>query len=175
MTTPKSFAIAITAVLLVALVVRLAVAVHYDPQPRTDAADYDSIGVSLAGGGGFPDVRWGPEPVASAFRPPLYPVALAGIYEISGTSDAGRRWEAARVVQALLGVAAVALIGLIALRIWGRREAVAASAIAAVYPPLLLVGSTLVSEALFIPLILLGIWLVLRYRDDARLRWLVLA
>jgi 4-amino-4-deoxy-L-arabinose transferase-like glycosyltransferase len=38
-----------------------------------------------------------------------------------------------------------------------------------------LAGSTLVSEALFIPLVLVGIWLVLRYRDDPRLRWLVLA
>ena len=175
MSRERSWGVAMVAVLILALVIRLAVAVHFDLPPKTDAADYDRYGVSIASGRGFPDTNLGAVRGATAFRPPLYPLVLAGVYEVSGTSSATTRWRDARIVEALLGTVAVGLIGLIALRIFGRPEALAATAIAVVYPPLLLVGSSLVSETVFVPLVLAGVWLVLRYRDEQRLRWLLLA
>ena len=54
--------------------------------------------------------------------------------------------------------------------------AVVAGAIAAVYPPLVLAGSSLLSESLFIPLVLGALLAALVHRDsEHRWRWLVLS
>src|SRR5438034_9048148 len=93
----RAFRIALIAVLTVAFVVRLAAALHYDLQPRTDAQDYDRIATSIADGHGYARATifsGGPSP--SAFRPPAYPLFLAGVYALSGTSDPGDRREAGR-------------------------------------------------------------------------------
>jgi hypothetical protein len=159
-----------------ALLVRVLV-VLATPQfaPATDASDYDRIAVSLAQTGGFPvsglTARGGP----TAFRPPMFPLALAGVYKLVGTGDEKARWEAGRLLEALLGAASVALICLIALRLWGPGVAFLSGVIAAVYPPLVLVGSSLMSESLFIPLLLAAVLsgLVARERGGAW-RWVVL-
>lgn len=57
-------------------------------------------------------------------------------------------------MQALLGTLTVGLIGLLGSRLFGRRAGLIAMGMAAVYPPLVIVDSTLVSETLFIPLVL---------------------
>ena len=67
----------------------------------------------------------------------------------------GHRVEAARLANALVGTGIVALIGLIAFQLWGRREALVALALGAVYIPLILVGQSVMSEPLFV-LCLLG-------------------
>ena len=63
--------------------------------------------------------------------------------------------RAARLANAFVGTAIVALIGLLALQLWGRREALVALALGAVYIPLILVGQSVMSEPLFV-LCLLG-------------------
>jgi 4-amino-4-deoxy-L-arabinose transferase-like glycosyltransferase len=168
----------LAAVLALALIARVLVIVA-TPQfaPATDAVDYDRIAVSLADTGGFPSSYLAPKGGPTAFRPPMFPLALAGAYQLSGTSDAKARWRAGRSLEALLGTIAVGLIALIALRLWGPGVALLAGAIAAVYPPLLLVGSSLMTESLFIPLALGTVLCGLVYRDPGggRLRWVVLA
>jgi 4-amino-4-deoxy-L-arabinose transferase-like glycosyltransferase len=140
-----------------------------------DSASYDQDAVALASTGSFPTspatFHGGP----TAFHPPLFPVALAGVYKLVGTGSEHARWEAGRVLEAVLGAIAVLLIGLIASRLWGRRTGLIAAGIAAVYPPLILVGSSLLSESLFIPLVLAAVWAALNYRDTERLRWAALA
>jgi 4-amino-4-deoxy-L-arabinose transferase-like glycosyltransferase len=59
----------------------------------------------------------------------------------------------------------------IAQLLWTRRVAVAAMAIAAVYPPLVLLSGTLLSESLGLPLVLALLALVLAYRDEPRSPW----
>ena len=174
----RSFKVALTVVLTLALVVRVAVAVHYGHiPPQTDAVDYDRHAVSIADGDGYPEaleVTGGPGP--TAFRPPLYPFVLAGVYKLSGTSDQQKRWDYARIAQAVVGTLVVALVALIGLQLLGRREALVAAAIAAIYPPLILAGSTFLTEPLFTALILAGIAAILHYRGgDDRLRWLFVA
>ena len=44
----------------------------------------------------------------------------------------------------------MALIGVIAFQLWGRREALVAMALGAVYVPLILVGQSVMSEPLFV-------------------------
>ena len=64
-----------------------------------------------------------------------------------------------KAAQAVVGGAGVLLVGLLARRLAGRRAAIAAAAIAAVYPPLVWIGSYAFSEAIFWPL---GLWVAWR-------------
>lgn len=138
----------VTIVLCLALAVRVAVVAasrHY--HPINDALDYHQLAVSLAHGRGYGHSLTSQHAGPTAYRPPLYPVFLAAIYRIVGDSI-----TAARVVQAALGTVTVALVGLLSWRIFGARVGWISLLVAAVYPPLIVIGSSLVSEALFIPL-----------------------
>jgi 4-amino-4-deoxy-L-arabinose transferase-like glycosyltransferase len=166
----------LAAVVVVALIARLAVVLatpHY--QPRTDAADFDRMAVSLADHGHFASNlhEWAPAG-PTAFRPPLFPAVLAATYKIVGTGSSDTRWTAARVLEAVLGALVAALVYLIGTRVWAPTVGLVAGGIAALYPPLILVGSSLLSESLFIPLVLGAVLAALRFRADRRLRWLVL-
>jgi 4-amino-4-deoxy-L-arabinose transferase-like glycosyltransferase len=147
------------AALLLALVARLgflAVTRHY--RLSNDPADYQRIAASLATGHGFGrSVVAGVGP--SAFRPPLYPGALGALYAVTGV-----HLGVARVAQALLGTVTVALIGLLACQLTGRRTAVIAMVVAACYPPLLMIGGALLSENLAVPLELAAVCALLRAR-----------
>jgi 4-amino-4-deoxy-L-arabinose transferase-like glycosyltransferase len=166
---------AVAAVVALALILRLAVVFatpHFSP--LEDSAAYDTSAVSLVTHGTFAPSLETLHPGASAYYPPLFPMVLAGVYELSGTGTHAR-WEAGRVTEAILGAVAVWLLALIGARLFGRRVGLAAGGIAAVYPPLVLVGSSLLSESLFIPLVLGAVLAALTYRDDRRLRWVLLA
>jgi 4-amino-4-deoxy-L-arabinose transferase-like glycosyltransferase len=159
--------IALPLILAVALVVRVAAIVatpHF--APIFDAHDYDRHALSIAHGHGYPDSLFRPG-APTAFRPPLYPVLLAGVYAL------GRSWTAGRLLGALLGVAAVALVFLIATRLWGRRVGLVSAALAAVFPPLVLYSASLLSEPLFILLVLAALFATLEYRRTHRMRWAV--
>ena len=88
------------------------------------------------------------------------PVLLAGVYSVFGHDV-----DAARVLNALLGVAAVALLYLLVARLFDRRTALLAAALAAVAPSLVFLGGGLLSENLFIPLVLATAALVAWQRD----------
>jgi 4-amino-4-deoxy-L-arabinose transferase-like glycosyltransferase len=164
----------LTAVLALALAVRLLAIVaspHF--RPINDAADFDRYAVSIADHGTLPSSQLTPGP--TAFRAPLFPLALAAVYKLVGVGSATTRWAAGRVLDALFGTATVGLICLVALRLWDRRVALVSGAIAAVYPPLVLVGSSLMSESLYIPLGLAAVLAALAIRDaPPRLRSAVL-
>lgn len=174
----RRFKYALGAIIAFALVIRVFVAFDVNSiAPQSDAADFDRHALSLVAGDGYPDsleVLGGPGP--SAFRPPLYPLVMTPVYALVDTDDASGRWLGARLEQALIGTAIVALIALIAFQLWGRRTALIAAAIAAVYPPLIQLGTSLLTEPLFVAMVLAGIAAVLRYRlTDPRLRWLAVA
>ena len=146
-----------------ALAVRVAqIAVTPQWAPVADPADYVRHALSIAGGHGMAD-NFLPGGGPSALRPPAYPYFLGGVFALSGDS-----FTAGRIAAALLGVLTVALIGVIAQLLWDRRAALVAMAIAAVYPPLVLLSGTLLSESLGLPLVLALIVLVLAYRSEPR-------
>jgi 4-amino-4-deoxy-L-arabinose transferase-like glycosyltransferase len=154
----------VAVILALALSVRV-IAIVASPhfRPINDAADFDRYAVSLVEHGTFPNSQLVPGP--TAFRAPLFPLSLAAVYELVGVGDASTRWQAARVFEALLGAVTVALIIAIAARLWSRRVALVAGGIAAVYPPLVLVGSSLMSESLYIPLGLAAVLVALQARE----------
>jgi 4-amino-4-deoxy-L-arabinose transferase-like glycosyltransferase len=151
-----SFRAALAAVLAVALVVRLGVVVATDDRRLLyDAEEFDDIARSIADEGQYPPTSFARVGSPAALRPPAYPYLLGATYEVTGKGA-----SAGQLVGALLGTVAVGLIALIALRLWGRTAAIAAGALAAAYPPLVMTNGSLLSEALFVPLVL-GLVLVL--------------
>jgi 4-amino-4-deoxy-L-arabinose transferase-like glycosyltransferase len=136
-------------------------------QPAHDAWDYDRHARSIAAGDGYPESGYVPDGGPTALRAPGYSYFLGGVYALSGDSI-----TAGRLADAALGALAVLLLYLIAKRIWGRRVALLAAGIAAVYPPLVLLSRDLLSESLFIVLELGAVLCVLAFRGTGgRLRW----
>ena len=149
------------AILLAALAIRVAwVIATPDYQLVHDANDYNTHAASIAAGDGFATSHGRP----TAFRPPLYPLFLAGIYVFTGGSDI----VAARIANAFVGTGIVALIGVLAFQLWGQRVALVSMALGAVYVPLILVGQSVMSEPLAVLCMLGAIAAALR-------RWALLA
>ena len=175
-------------------------------RPGGDPGVYDQIGVSIAGGAGWSLQVVHPRAGRTTYRPtalhpPAWPALLGATYALTdhdqpideasalrsapdvgarhaARSSAGARWTAGRVVNALLGAAAVGLIALIAMELWGPPVALVAGLVAALYPSLAILGVALLSEPLFIVLELAAIYAVLRRRragGSGSWRWLVLA
>lgn len=156
-------------VLALALALRvLLVALTWHTHVTLDPSDFDRTAASIASGHGYPPSNRAPGGGPSAFRPPAYPFFLAGVYVLAGHSAPAL----GRLAGALLGVVSVALIGLIALRVWDRRVAKVALVIAAIAPPLVVLSTALISEALFVPLVLAAVLTALEARGrPPHLRW----
>ncbi len=152
-----------------ALVLRVGVvAATYDQSLTLDAADFSRSGLAIAQGHGYPNSNRAPGGGPSAFRPPAYPFLLAGVYWVAGQEAP----PAGRVIGAILGVLSVGFVGLIARRLWGSRVGLIALGIAAIAPPMVVMSTALVSEALFVPLILASVLCALEARDSPRpLAW----
>src|SRR5215203_2801498 len=164
-------------ILALALLLRVGyVAVTPDYTLVHDALDYDRAAQSIAQGEGWPTSRAPDRP--SAFRPPAYPVLLAVVYTVAGVEHATRheRVVAARILGIVISTLVVALVGLVALQLWGRRVALLAMGGAAIYIPLILVGAAVMSEPLFAALLLGALAAALQHRRSThRWRWLLLA
>jgi 4-amino-4-deoxy-L-arabinose transferase-like glycosyltransferase len=164
--------------LALALIVRLGyVAATPGYEAVNDAHNYDVHARSIAAGHGFARIGSGPSG-QTAFRPPGYTYFLAGVYAVSGVdrADPETRYRAGRVANAVVGTAIVALIGVLSVQLLGRRVALAAMALGAVYLPLVLVGGTLMSETLFAALLLGALAAAVHHRRSARrYRWALLA
>jgi hypothetical protein len=159
------------ALLAAALLLRVGLVIatpHY--RLGSDAADYDRHARSLAAGHGYPASTVAPGGGPTALRPPGYPVFAGAVYLVTGP-----RPNAVRLVQALLGALTAALTGLLAARVWGTRAGLFALGVAAVFPPLLAIGTAVTPEALFLPLELAAVLALLVHRDGRRLRWALAA
>lgn len=144
------------AVLALALVVRLGVVIASpDYTPSYDAADYDRLAWSIATDGHYPPTTFAEPGTPTALIPPGYPHVIGLTYAVMGHS-----FTAARVVGALLGAITVVLLALIARRLWGPVAGWIAGVVGALYPPLVLINASLISETLFLPL-LFGLVLLL--------------
>jgi hypothetical protein len=154
--------------LAVALVVRLVVAVQ-NPDTRLifDPRDYARHAESIVAGDGFPPTVFGEPDSPNAIRAPAYPSLLAGVYAITGNSA-----NAGKVVGALLGTVTVFLLYLVGHALWDRRVGLLAAGLAAVFPPLVMLNASLLSEVLFLPLVLALVLAVLAYRrSGGHLGW----
>ena len=171
--------VGVAAVALVAGALGLRLA-YVDATPgyhlRHDAHDYDVHARSIADGKGFSKTLAHGRP--TAFRPPGYPYFLGGVYKVFGVQHAAdpRRLHVARVAQAFVGAAIVALVGILAAQLWGWGLGLLALALSAVYIPLITVGGAVMSEPLFDAFMLAALVAALAHRQSRhRYRWALLA
>jgi 4-amino-4-deoxy-L-arabinose transferase-like glycosyltransferase len=155
----------------IAIAVRLAALVATPDLPLTsDPADYDLHARTIADTGGYPGSHFTTAGGPSAVRPPGFTYLLGAVYAVTGDSV-----TAGRVTQALLGAAAAVLVALIALELFGRRPAIVAGLLTAVFPPLVLDGITLFTEPLFVALELAAVLAVLLWRRTSHFGWVLAA
>jgi 4-amino-4-deoxy-L-arabinose transferase-like glycosyltransferase len=177
-----------------ALRVGLALAAPF-PTIAGDPAVYDEIGVAVASGEGFSRLprRPGHDARPTALHPPAWPSLLGLVYAATGhgsaldrvnatrTTDlaalerAQARWRVARLLQAALGAAGVALLGIVAWQLWGAVLGLIAAGLAALHPPLTVLGLALLGESLFVVLELAAVAAALRARSTGALRWAIVA
>ncbi len=144
--TPKT----LLAITLVALALRLVFAgavLGLNAPFRGDESDYHAIAANLAAGEGH--VKHVGIPTAA--RPPLYSIALAGVYAIFGPSV-----PAARIFQVLLGALLVPLTYLLARRIFSQAVALIAAGVVALNPFLIFISAYLMTENLYTAILLLA-------------------
>jgi 4-amino-4-deoxy-L-arabinose transferase-like glycosyltransferase len=160
-----------------ALVVRIVAIEHYRYVPINDARSYLKSAGAIAKYGTYHDGNHaaGGARGPSAYFPPAYSYLLSIVDKITGGPALGHTTvHLARILQALLGTATVALIGLIALDLFGAGTALLALAIAAIYPVFIELSSVLVAENLLTVLELAAVCTALRVRRTATpWRWIV--
>lgn len=133
---------------------------HY--QPVSDAHHYHSLAAQVGDGKGLVhDFPFG-RPHPTAFRPPLYPLVLGGVYAVFGA-----RLGVAQALNVVVGTGVVVLAALLAWRLAGRTAGVVTGLLAAVYPPLLFNDGPPLSEPLGLLLLLATMLLLL----DGRAPW----
>ena len=164
-------------ILAAAFAIRIA---YVDATPNMklvhDALDYDGHAVSIAQVGHYSDTLAYGRP--TAFRPPVYPYMLAGVYKLAGVERAATsdRVIVARHMQVVIGTVLVAMIGLLAVQVWGSVVALVAMGLAAVYVPLVTMSGTVMSEPLFCVFMLGALSAAIAHRRSRhRWRWAVLA
>ena len=161
------YALAMMAVVLAALGLRVG---YMDLTPGYeivhDARDYDVHARSIAGGDGFSERLTGKP---TAFRPPGYPYLLGGAYRLFGVERGieADRVRVARTLGALLGALGVGLIGVLGIQLLGRTAGLVAMGLAAVYVPSILVSEALMSEQLFVVLMLGALVTAIHQRRSA--------
>ncbi|MCA9128786.1 MAG: glycosyltransferase family 39 protein [Planctomycetales bacterium] len=147
-------------VLLFALLIRIAAAGywHYTAQSENrlfrvgDSHSYWTLAENLGAGLAY---QYGSDN-ARVFRAPLYPIVLAPFTWIPNSSSAVL---AARILGCVFGTAAVGLLMILARRLSGARAAVIAGIVAACYPSAIGMSAVILSEAIFMPLMIANLLL----------------
>jgi 4-amino-4-deoxy-L-arabinose transferase-like glycosyltransferase len=130
---------------LLALAVRViyVVLVLDDYRPVSDAAHYHELAAAVGDGRGMVHEFPFDFPHATAFRPPLYPILLGGVYAVTGA-----KLGVAQALNVVLGTGVVVLATLLSWRLAGWKAGVSTGILAALYPPLVFNDGPPLSEPL---------------------------
>ncbi|HKP81859.1 MAG TPA: glycosyltransferase family 39 protein, partial [Pyrinomonadaceae bacterium] len=129
-----------------------------------DAEDYHQLATRLVEGRGYVNAAG----MLTAWRPPAYPVFLAGVYKIGGVNV-----ERATIVQVILGGLTVLMLTALAAMILGWPRALIAGVIAAVYPAFVWLPRLLLSENLSLFLMLVSLAAIILYLRTSRIFWII--
>jgi 4-amino-4-deoxy-L-arabinose transferase-like glycosyltransferase len=167
------------AIVVLALVLRVAYVETTSFKSIDDAGTYNRLGSQVAQLGDYKpstgfDSGAGGTHGPTAYFPPGYPYFVALVDIVDGHRTGGKTaLLGIRLGGAVLGTVAVALLGLVALEAFGAGVALAAIALAAVYPVFVELAGTLVAENLLVVFMLAAAWTALRARRARRpLPWI---
>jgi 4-amino-4-deoxy-L-arabinose transferase-like glycosyltransferase len=152
---------ALLLIMVLALVLRLAVTVAFEPVPPSlsDAEYYEAAARSVAGGTGYEvrltETQFVPGDWPTAFFPPGFSFYLAGFYKLLGAGV-----DVARIANVAAGVLTIPVVYLIGVRLLGPREGLLGALLAAISPSLALWTPVLLSETLFTLVFGLALFLV---------------
>lgn len=149
-----------------ALIVRLFLILLL-PQEAPDTKRYEEVALSLISGGGFSTAQGEP----AIQDGPIYSLFLAAIFSLFGHS-----LLAVRFIQGVVDSFTCLIIYLIALQMnQGKRVAILASAIAAIYPELVASCAFVLTETLFTFLLSVSIFLLLRAMSKESKVWIIIS
>ena len=151
-------------ILLLALALRAYGVLSHPAVPNGDAADYHRLAIALVDGRGYVNAAGTP----TAWRPPAYPVFLAGIYKIIGVNVLR-----ATIVQTILGGLTVLMLTVLGTMILDWRRALIAGVVAALYPAFVWLPRLLLSENLSLFLLLLSLGTIILYLRTSRMVWMI--
>lgn len=157
------FAAALFAIAVAGLGVRLlyALVVMHGVGVGGDGLEFHLLANQLAGGDGYVQpLVVSPGHIATADKPPLYPLLLSSTWLLGWHSFA-----AERVLSCLMGAATVVAAGLLGRRAAGERAGLIAAVLAALYPLLVAQDGSLRSESLYVPLTAFVLLAALRLAD----------
>lgn len=154
----------LTGLLLLAVAFRAYGVWSHPAVPNGDAADYHQLATRLVEGRGYVNAAGRP----TAWRPPAYPVFLAGVYKVAGVSV-----EQATMVQVILGGLTVLMLTALGVMVLGWPRALIAGVIAAVYPAFFWLPRLLLSENLSLFLLLLSLGAIILYLRSSRMVWII--
>jgi len=160
----------VAVILALALGLRLGEIARTSYRPVSDAGSYLTLAAEVASSGDYtqgsvPGAGAGGSRGPTAYFAPAYPYMLAVVDLLDGHPIGTARLLApARISQAALGTIAVGLIGLVAFECFGWGVALAAMALAAIYPVLIETSALVIVENLLSVLVLGSVWAALRAR-----------
>jgi 4-amino-4-deoxy-L-arabinose transferase-like glycosyltransferase len=162
----RTFTVSLGAIVLFGALVRVVYVEVIGPHARlfADSGWYYAQAANIRRGVGYVDIArqigfWNGHAVphelrATAYWPPAYPTFLAGVQVLFGTSI-----FVARVAGAATGAATILLTGLLGRAIARERVGLVAAALVAVSPLVVAIDGSLMSETLYLPLVLLALLL----------------
>jgi 4-amino-4-deoxy-L-arabinose transferase-like glycosyltransferase len=130
--------------------------VGLDDSPQGDGLVFTRIAWNLVSGSGYSANG----EVPTAWRPPGYPILLAGLFSIFGQS-----WVAARIVNLLISSLTVGMIYLISCELFNKNIGLVAALISAFYPPFIRYSVQIVSDTLFVLMMCLVLFIFNRIYD----------
>ena len=168
-------AVWLAAITGIGLALRIAWVLHLDPLvdvfgvPVSDQGWYYQVATNLANGKGFV-IQFPSEAMqATAYRPPAYPLLLAGLWKVVGVHA-----TSAKLLNVALGTATIPLVYAVGRQIFDRRVGLIAAGVYAVLPSAIVWLALTHSEALFTLLFLAALWLILSMQKQRAAGALVL-
>jgi 4-amino-4-deoxy-L-arabinose transferase-like glycosyltransferase len=120
---------------------------------ENEGAEYARIAENLFNSVGYVGTMEGPQ----LYFPPFYPVLIAALIPLTGSSEL-----AGRLVSALMGAALVLPVFAIAARLFSRRVGIIAALIVTFNPMLVALSASVYSESTFLALVMAGIYFGMR-------------
>ena len=147
----------------------LSILVYQNPEPAyfPDSASYERLGIGLLDGTAY---RWTTDDEAELFRPPGYPAFIAATYGLLGRNMGGLA-----LLQLGLGIGIAFLLYDLGRRLFSPIAGLIAAGLYALDLFSALWGLALLSEPLFTALLITGVYALVRWQLEPKLKWLIVA